>query len=197
MADRTCSKCGQVFSFPSKLKRHLERKKPCVAAVAPSTQAEYACRYCGQSFGQRQNRHRHEHNHCPRRKKQLAESEHEPRVLAADELELRLEAHIREHEARMQAQLEAIKAVLASAPAGVALPAPSGVRAVETMSNSGIIQSAETVSNVGQQLQLRPATSSSQLWRRGHLGLRSGHQRDAGRDARGHRRGRSVERDLP
>lgn len=61
MADRTCERCGTRFQNPSKLKRHLTRKSPCVQL---SDGEAFPCRYCGKTFAQRSGRSRHEVHRC-------------------------------------------------------------------------------------------------------------------------------------
>lgn len=56
MAKHVCAKCGAKFDFPSKLRRHMERKTPCAPIIdAEDMTAEYRarkynCRFCGRRF---------------------------------------------------------------------------------------------------------------------------------------------------
>lgn len=55
MSDRTCDKCGKVFSIPYKLNMHKTRKTPCdLVLLAPNDDAEFSCKYCHRPFTTRQ-----------------------------------------------------------------------------------------------------------------------------------------------
>ncbi len=59
--DRTCVKCKRVFQFPSRLRKHLQRKTSCAPAEekrAPNS--ELACKHCGREFASKWSKNRHE-----------------------------------------------------------------------------------------------------------------------------------------
>lgn len=70
MADRTCSKCGQAFRYPSHLKRHLQRKTPCdrILRATDLTSSDLAkpfiCPHCGRRFGHQSNLSHHVRHSC-------------------------------------------------------------------------------------------------------------------------------------
>ena len=70
MADRTCDKCGQVFTFPCRLRDHLGRKTPCAptpgAPFLTNTDQEkpYPCRFCGRRFTSINGRSQHVRKYC-------------------------------------------------------------------------------------------------------------------------------------
>lgn len=61
MANRTCTKCGRAFKYPSQLRDHLKRKTPCEPIVATGAPAEgvIACRHCGRTFASKISMYRH------------------------------------------------------------------------------------------------------------------------------------------
>jgi hypothetical protein len=70
MADRTCKRCGRVFTIPSKLMRHTQRKTPCSSIVheADLTPGErekrYSCKFCGRRFTQSPAMYEHIRKSC-------------------------------------------------------------------------------------------------------------------------------------
>lgn len=70
MDNRSCRKCGIVFSYPRDLKRHLVRKTPCAPIVeeAELPVAElvkgYECRYCRRKFSTTSSLNRHMRHRC-------------------------------------------------------------------------------------------------------------------------------------
>lgn len=67
MSDRTCPKCNCRFSYPSVLKKHLQRKTPCTAIIGPSEQnvdKPHLCRFCGRCFTTIQGVSRHIREAC-------------------------------------------------------------------------------------------------------------------------------------
>ena len=54
MADRVCTKCGEVFDFPSRLRRHQQRKTPCSPIVGnlqpEDLDKKHECRFCRRRF---------------------------------------------------------------------------------------------------------------------------------------------------
>ncbi len=62
--DRTCSICNTRFDYPYLLKRHLQRKTPCVGSQKPKgvtqiTDKPFRCPKCGHGFSQSSNMYRH------------------------------------------------------------------------------------------------------------------------------------------
>ncbi len=63
--DRTCRRCGKVFSFPAHLRSHQARKTPCDPILAARPEAEAVnpaacnCRFCGRPFTARVGMLRH------------------------------------------------------------------------------------------------------------------------------------------
>jgi len=68
MADRTCHKCGKLFTAPCRLKTHLLRKTPCdpiLDTPEDATQVKpHMCRYCGRGYSSTQAMHRHMRKSC-------------------------------------------------------------------------------------------------------------------------------------
>src|SRR5262245_45836442 len=66
MADRTCEKCGMIFDYPWKLKRHHARKTPCDPILDTQQTADVSnvCRYCGRVFTTTQALSRHTTRRC-------------------------------------------------------------------------------------------------------------------------------------
>ena len=70
MADRTCAKCGKVFTHPCRLKAHERRKTPCSPIVEQAElpeaeqQKPHMCKFCGHRFSTAQGLSRHRKNHC-------------------------------------------------------------------------------------------------------------------------------------
>lgn len=74
MADRTCPQCGKRFAFPSRLKKHMERKTPCAPLLNPTENEvtappaasgrQYSCEYCGRSYAHQSNLSRHRKRSC-------------------------------------------------------------------------------------------------------------------------------------
>lgn len=70
MADRTCCRCGKVFSVPSRLRRHNERKTPCAQIIqledlSPEERAKkYSCKFCNHRFSSSSGLSTHLRNSC-------------------------------------------------------------------------------------------------------------------------------------
>jgi hypothetical protein len=68
MADRTCPKCGRVFSLPCRFKDHLGRKTPCEPIINKDEESEkqkpFRCRYCGRGFAAESSMYRHVRQSC-------------------------------------------------------------------------------------------------------------------------------------
>lgn len=66
-----CTRCGRVFAYPWKLKRHLQRKTPCTAlAVLRASMSEkklstLTCERCRRVFTRASNKQRHARSGCP------------------------------------------------------------------------------------------------------------------------------------
>jgi hypothetical protein len=60
-----CHYCGKTFRAPSMLKRHQERKTPCVPIIeAKATGKDIFCRHCGRKFASRPSMNRHVKQYC-------------------------------------------------------------------------------------------------------------------------------------
>lgn len=74
MADRTCDRCGTKFTYPWKLRRHLQRKTPCApileledlpAEVLEDPNLEMKkCRFCGRVLSSYDSMRRHVRSAC-------------------------------------------------------------------------------------------------------------------------------------
>lgn len=70
MADRTCERCGKIFSAPSLLKRHLGRKTSCALVIEGGElsdvdlQKAFTCQHCGRRFSSSGGLRRHVRMNC-------------------------------------------------------------------------------------------------------------------------------------
>jgi hypothetical protein len=103
MADRTCYKCGQVFRYPSHLKRHVQRKTPCdrVVRATDLTSEDLAkpfiCPHCRRHFGHQSNLSHHIRHSCKA-------SEVPTGTVEAQLAALQLEVEVLKQAARVDAQ---------------------------------------------------------------------------------------------
>jgi hypothetical protein len=58
-----CDKCRQTFTKSQGLKRHLERKRPCIAQIQIA-QVANSCERCGNTFSRIDSLIRHQQKHC-------------------------------------------------------------------------------------------------------------------------------------
>lgn len=70
MADRTCTRCGKMFSLPCRLRIHERRKTSCAPILDASDVVEqdiekfYVCKFCNRRFTTRQGRSQHTIKSC-------------------------------------------------------------------------------------------------------------------------------------
>jgi len=160
-ADRTCPKCGSVFAYPWKLKRHQQRKTSCEpildANAAPD--AAHKCRYCGRAFTTQQALSRHTLHRCKianseegmeklfehTLQRQLAEQKlaTEQQKLAAEQQKLAAERQSAKVDA-LQAQVAELATLLKGQLAGA--PRPAGA-AIER----AVVVNAGPTTNIAQQ----------------------------------------------
>lgn len=117
--DRTCPKCGKVFTKPCLLKNHLARKTPCDPILDPSLaeseELTNVCKYCGRSFTTKTSMYRHIRQRC-----KIANTEE-----GMDKL---MDHTLQRQMAEMRAQLTELTSLLkgqARIPAGLTLAGPT------------------------------------------------------------------------
>lgn len=96
MADRTCEKCGAVFSHPCRLRTHRNRKTPCEPILAVPKSDEHQCQHCGRGFKSSVSKYRHIRESCK----------------AANSGEAREPVSLQQQVATMQVQTAGMKAQL-------------------------------------------------------------------------------------
>ena len=157
MADRTCSKCGKVFDFPSRLNKHLMRKTPCaplskcaspspmpMAAGAEAKPQEFKCQDCGNAFTQMRSLYRHQRNNCLASKRAVARHVSAggcfPQVAAARLESQDAMANLRQ-EIKEEVMMELIVQMAKNFPPGCApVSTPSAAPSVVAQQNNGIVQ---------------------------------------------------------
>ena len=70
MSDRTCYKCGKVFQYPTRLRRHQKQRKSCALIIEQEDLPKgdqsktHKCRFCGRRFSTYTNMRRHIREIC-------------------------------------------------------------------------------------------------------------------------------------
>lgn len=103
MSDRTCDKCGKVFSLPSRLKVHLARKTPCspILDILPDEKkdSQHACKFCGRLFASYDSMRRHIRQVC-----KIA-----PRNGDTSGMEMLYEHILKKQEAKHKGEIESLR----------------------------------------------------------------------------------------
>ena len=100
-----CKRCGAAFARKDTLKRHAQRKTPCVQTVdRPGGAQGHACGDCGRTFGRKSNLVRHRRQHC------VARRTREARAAGGRERELEAEVErLKREQKQTLKRLEALE----------------------------------------------------------------------------------------